>query len=189
MRKPLRAIADIGVGHSFRLGIEDDPAGDIRVLQIRDIKGAGIIQEDALLRMTWPASGEPPLLKPGDVVLPSRGGRYDAVLIQGKEPMLASGQLYVLHASQRSLLPEYLCWYLNQPASRSYMLRNRAGTGIPSLSRQVLGDLPVPVPSMETQRKIVALQQLWQHEQDLTQKLLANRQKMLDSLFGKLVLK
>ena len=187
MRKPLRTIADIGVGHSFRSGIEDDPLGDIRVLQIRDIKGPANIQQDALLRMAWPEGSKPPLLKRGDVVLPSRGGRYDAVLVQGNQPMLASGQLYVLHARQRGLLPEYLCWYLNQPASQSYILKNRAGTGIPSLSRQVLGDLRVPVPPLETQRKIIALQQLWQQEQSLTRKLLANRQKMLHSFFGKLL--
>ena len=185
MRKPLRTLAEIGIGHSFRSGIDDDARGDIRVLQIRDIKDSVDLRPDLLPRIIWSGDGKPPLLKPGDVVLPSRGGRYDAVLVRSKEPMLASGQLYVLHPSHRSLLPEYLCWFLNQPASRNYMLKNRAGTGIPSLSRQVLGDLSVPVPALETQRKIVALQQLWQQEQSLTRQLLVNRQTMLDSMFGK----
>lgn len=187
MRRPLRSVAEIDVGHSFRSGIEDDPLGDIRVLRISDIKDSVDLQPDSLPRMSWPEGGKPPLLKPGDVVLPSRGGRFDAVVVHSREPMVASGQIYVLHPRTRSLLPEYLAWYLNQPEPRSYMLKNRAGTGIPYLSRQVLGDLPVPVPTLETQQKIVALQQLWQQEQSLTQQLLTNRQNMLDSMFAKLL--
>jgi restriction endonuclease S subunit len=118
-------------------------------------------------------------------VLPSRGDRYDAALIRSNLPTLASGQLYILHPSRAGLTPEYLCWYLNQPEARNYILKNRAGTGIPTLSRPVLGDLPVPVPAVKTQHKIVELQQLWQQEQSLSQQLLTNRQKMLDGIFSK----
>ena len=187
MRKPLGDIAEIGVGHSFRSGIKNDAHGNIRVLQIRDIRDSDHIQPANLSRILWPGESKPPLLKPGDVVMPARGDRYDAALIRDRVPMLASGQIYVLHPANSSVLSEYLCWYLNQPESRNYILKNRAGTGMPSLSRQVLGDLPVPVPALETQRKIIALQLLWQQEQFLTQQLLANRQKMLDSLFNKLL--
>lgn len=187
MRKPLRSLADIRVGHSFRTGIENDPQGDIRVLQIRDIRGSGEIRSDTLPRMAWLASDNPPLLKPGDVVLPSRGDRYDAALIRDNAPMIASGQLYILHPTHSGLSPEFLCWFLNQPESRSYILKNRAGTGIPTLSRPVLGDLSVPVPPAETQQKIIEFQQLWLREQSLTQQLLTNRQMLLNGIFSKLM--
>lgn len=187
MRKSLRSLTEIRVGHSFRSRIQDDPQGDIRVLQIRDVKDGTDIQPESLPRMAWPAAGKPPLLKSGDVVLPSRGDRYDAALIHSNAPMLASGQLYILRPSHPGLTSDYLCWYLNQPESRSYILKNRAGTGIPTLSRPVLGDLPVPVPSLETQHKIVELQQLWEKEQSLTRQLLSNRQNMLDGMFNQLL--
>lgn len=185
MRKPLRSLAEIRVGHSFRTRIEDDPQGDIRVLQIRDVREGAEIPVELLPRMAWSMVNQAPLLKPGDVVLPARGDRYDAVLIRSSAPTLASGQLYILHPNRAGLTPEYLCWYLNQAEARNYILKNRAGTGIPTLSRPVLGDMPVPVPALETQRKIVELQQLWQQEQSLTQQLLTNRQKMLDGIFSK----
>lgn len=185
MRKPLGSLAEIRVGHSFRSRIQDDPQGDIRVLQIRDVRSGVEILPNALPRMAWTANSRPPLLKQGDVVLPSRGDRYDAALIRDQAPMIASGQLYIVHPSHPGLSSEYLCWYLNQPESRNYLLKNRAGTGIPTLSRPVLGDLPMPVPSLPTQRKIVELQRLWQREQSLTQQLLTNRQKMLDGIFSK----
>ena len=187
MRKPLGNLAEIRVGHSFRSRIEDDPQGDIRVLQIRDVKAGTGIQPESLPRVAWSVAEKPSLLKSGDVVLPSRGDRYDAALIRSNAPMLASGQLYIVRPSHSGLTPEYLCWYLNQPESRSYILKNRAGTGIPTLSRAVLGDLSVPVPSLETQHKIVELQQLWEKEQFLTRQLLSNRQNMLDSMFSQLL--
>ena len=117
--------------------------------------------------------------------MPARGDRYDAALIRSDVPTLASGQLYVLHPIHPGLMPAYIGWYLNQAEARNYILKNRAGTGIPTLSRPVLGDMPVPVPALEIQRKIVELQQLWQQEQLLTQQLLTNRQKMLEGIFSK----
>jgi hypothetical protein len=187
MHQPLIALTDIRVGHSFRTAIEDDPQGDIRVLQIRDIRGEADIAFDSLPRVTWSATGRPPLLKPGDIVLPARGEHYDATLVRSKEPAIPSSQLYILHPKQGALSPEYLCWYLNQQEPRSYILRNRAGTSIPTLSRQVLESLPVPVPAPATQRKIVELARLWQQEQSLTRKLQSNRSKLLDGIFNKLL--
>lgn len=190
MHKPLGSLANIRVGHSFRTRIQNEAGGDIRILQIRDVKDDGAeIPLDSLPRMTWSGPTSPPLLKPGDVVLPSRGERYEAALITSDLPMLASGQLYILRPNRAGLTPEYLCWYLNQPQARNYILKNRAGTGIPTLSRPVLAALPVAVPSVTTQHKIVELQHLWQQEQTLSQQLLINRQKMLDGIFSKLVLK
>jgi hypothetical protein len=187
MHQPLIALADIRVGHSFRTGIEDDPHGDIRVLQIRDIRGEGGIAFDSLPRVTWPASGRPPLLKPGDIMLPARGEHYDATLIRGNDRAIASGHVYIVHPKQEALSPEYLCWYLNRQAAQSYILRNRAGSSMSTLSRQVLEALPVPVPAAATQRKIVELAHLWQQEQSLTRELQSNRRQMLDGIFNKLL--
>lgn len=189
MRKPLRSLVDIRVGHSFRTRIENEPAGDIRVLQIRDIKGSDEIRTDSLPRMTWQGSDMPPLLKSGDVVMPARGDRYDAGLIRSPEPMIASGQLYILHPRNAGLTSDYLCWFLNQAEAHNYILKNRAGTGIPSLNRSVLGDLSVPVPPLDVQHKITELNEVWTREQAVTMQLLANRQQILDGIFNKLVLK
>jgi restriction endonuclease S subunit len=50
-----------------------------------------------------------------------------------------------------------------------------------------LGALPVPVPPLETQRKIVALQRLWEQEKQLTERLLHNRETMLAGIFQHLL--
>jgi hypothetical protein len=187
MRKPLHDLADIRVGYSFRTKIENDAAGDIRVLQISDIRNGAALDPAALPLVRWTVNSRPPLLRRGNVVMPARGDHYEALVIESDEPMVASGQLFVIEPKPKALRPDYLCWFLNQNESRNYLLKNRAGSSIPSLSRAALGDLPVAVPTLETQQKILDLAQLWQQEQSLSQQLLANRQKMLDGIYSKLL--
>jgi Restriction endonuclease S subunits len=187
MRTFLRDLVDIRVGYSFRSKIENEQDGDVRVLQIGDVKSGVEIVPSMLPAVRWTATSEAPLLVPGDVVLPSRGDRYEAVLIQTNEPMVASGQLFVLKPDSHRVTSDYLCWFLNQPQSKSYMLKHRAGSSIPSLSRPALGELSVFVPALQRQKKIIELAQLWRQEQILSQQLLANRQKMLDGIFSKLL--
>lgn len=185
MRKPLCHIADIRVGYSFRTKIENDPAGDVRVLQISDIRNIAVLDPQELPLVRWSVASTPPLLRPGDVVMPARGEHYDALVVESDEPTVASGQLFVIAPKSTTVCPDYLCWFLNQPESQNYILKNRAGSSIPSLSRAVLSDLPVALPSQEAQQKILDLAQLWQREQVLSQQLLANRQKMLDGIYSK----
>lgn len=187
MRKPLHTLADIRVGYSFRTKIENDAQGDVRVLQISDIRNTSALDPQALPMVRWPVASRPPLLRRGDVVMPARGDHYEARVMESDEPMVASGQLFVIAPKSAAVHPGFLCWFLNQPESTNYMLKNRAGSSIPSLSRAALGDLPVTLPGLETQQKILDLAQLWQREQELSQRLLANRQKMLEGIYNKLL--
>lgn len=187
MRKPLNKLADIRIGYSFRTKIENDPLGDVRVLQISDIRNAAAIDPDALPLVKWMVANEPPFLRRGDVVIPARGDHYEALVIESDEPMVASGGLFAIEPTAKTVRPDYLCWFLNQPESRHYILKNRAGSSIPSVSRAVLGDLPVTVPPLQTQQKILALAHWWRQEQAVSQQLLANRQKMLDGIYSKLL--
>lgn len=187
MYKSLQSLADIRTGYSFRSKIEHDPLGVVPVLQIRDISRGNRIVPEQLPRMRWPVAGEPPYLEPGSIVLPARGDHYDAAFPPEGIPIVASSQLFVLKPKGSNVLPQYLCWYLNQPKAQNYLLNSRAGTSIPMLNKQTLGLLPVSVPPLQTQRKILALQELCDQEQQLTQQLMINRQKMLEGVFAKLL--
>jgi len=187
MRKPLYALADIRTGHTFRGKIVHDTQGKIHILQIKDIKGRGRIQPDRLPRMQWPGTGEPLLLEAGDIVLPARGEYQNAAIIDGMAPMVASSQLFVLQPRSKAITPEFLSWYLNQPAAQNYFRINRTGSNIPMLSKQALGALPVSIPPLRTQHKITALQALWEREKRLAEQLLHNREQMLTGMFQKLL--
>ena len=184
----LGELADIRAGHSFRSKIEHDPRrGTVPVLQIRDITGGGALCSDQLPCLQWPTAAVPPYLQAGDIILPARGDHYNAVMAPEGVPVVASSQLFVLTSRSSAALPEYLCWYLNQPRAQNYFLSSRAGTSIPMLNKRALGALPVQLPSLETQHQLLALQQQWQRERQLTQQLLDNRERMLQGVFAKLL--
>lgn len=193
MKKPrymqvnLKDLADIRTGHSFRGRIADDPQGDIRVVQIKDIKRRTWLSPEALPRMKWPGSGEPPLLGPDDILLPGRGEHYTAARVDGSENTVTTSQVYVIHPRTQNVTSEYLGWYLNQPAASNYILTHCTGTSIPMLSKQALGELQVPVPPLETQHKIVKLHRIWEQERALTEELLHNREQMLAGIFQRLL--
>lgn len=187
MHKPLQSLADIRTGHTFRGKIPEDPQGDVRFVQIKEVKGQTSLRSENLPRMQWQGCGEPPLLAEGDILIPARGEHYDAAVIDGVLPSIATSQLFVLHPCSKNISSEYLGWYLNQPAARNYFRANSTGTSIPMLNKTTLGALLVPVPPLEIQRKIVALQRLWEQEKRLTEQLLQNRETMLAGVFQHLL--
>ena len=187
MRMPLKSLADIRVGYSFRTKIEHDPLGAVPVLRIKDVTREDGVQPGQLPRLQWSSTEPPPYLAPDDIILPARGDHYGAILAPAGPPVVASSQLFVLTVRDPNLMPEYLRWALNRPAAQSYFLTHRAGSSIPMLNKQSLGLLPVQLPSLDTQQQILALQTLWEQEHRLQQQLLVNRHKMLDGVFAKLL--
>ncbi|MEG7521823.1 MAG: restriction endonuclease subunit S [Chromatiales bacterium] len=187
MRKPLYTIANIRAGHTFRGKINEDPTGNLPVLQIKDLKDRAMLTADQLPRINWQGAKEAATVKPGEILLPARGEYYRASILRGDEPVMAASQLYVLRITSKQIVPEYLNWYLNQSVAQHYFLTHRSGTSMPMLNKQSLGALPVAVPTLATQEKIVSVQRCWEEEQQLTKQLLANRERMLNGIFQQLL--
>jgi hypothetical protein len=191
MHNQLNTIADIRAGHTFRGRIDEDPAGNIPVLQIRDLKDQAMLTADRLPRINWPSektgARATATAQPGDILLPARGEYYQASVLQGNEPVIATSQLFVLRLTSNAITPEYLGWYMNQGAAQNYFLTQRSGTSMSMLNKQSLGALPVVVPPLATQEKIVSVQRCWEQEKRVTEQLLINREKMLKGIFQQLL--
>ena len=65
----LSDVADVRSGYTFRGALEHDPAGDIRVLQIKDLRQSSAIEPDTLTAVSWDARTSPPLLQSGDIAV------------------------------------------------------------------------------------------------------------------------
>ncbi len=180
-------LASIRSGYPFRGPIRHDQDGDVRVLQIRDLRRPGALQADSLSRVRAPRKHAPHLLQPGDIVVPARGEHREAASFGLEEPTIPSSQLYTLRATGNDVLPAYLGWALNQSAAQHAMQNEARGTAMPLLTRRSLGAIRIPVPTLATQRRIVELHELWQREQALTQQLLRNREHMLNGMVRQLM--
>ncbi len=180
-------LARIQSGYPFRGSVRHDPSGDIRVLQIRDLRQAGTLNAEALSRVMAPDNHTVHLLQPDDIVMPARGDHRKAVPFTLTEPTIPSSHLHTVRVTSSDVLPGYLCWALNQPKPQHAMQNEARGTAMPLLTRHSLSRIEIPVPTLATQHRIVELHELWQREQALNQQLLTNREHMLKGMFQALM--
>ena len=186
MTVPLGQVASLRAGYPFRAGIPHDSEGRIAVVQGRDVspnplrisfEGEGLTRIDGG-RIRNLAD---PLLRPGDVILMARGPRNYAVVVGDEIPgkLLVTGSFHVVRPNEKSVVPEFLAWLLNQEGAQAFMHSNNSGTIIPMISLDVLRALPVPLPPLDLQRQIANLNALIERESALMTLLASTRRELL----------
>jgi hypothetical protein len=127
----------------------------------------------------WTAHLEPELepekrfdinyLEKGDILLVTKGIEYFAALYDGRyAPAIASSIFTVLRIIDRTvILPAYLQWYLNHPATSRKLAAASKGTSMPLITRDVVAEIEVPIPSLEKQEMIVKAECLQQKATEL----------------------
>lgn len=191
-------IAEVRTGFTFREKVEELQTGNAHIVQIKDVRSlreqtySQSLYSDDLPRINMPAKINAPL-NMGSVLLPSRGEYYRAFYFLGRRdksldlPVIASSQFLILLPKTAELLPEYLCWYLNQPTTQHELSNKSQGSNISMLTVAKISSLEIELPSLEKQKQIIQLNYIWEQEQALTQKLLQNRQQMMRGMFQQLL--
>lgn len=112
-------------------------------------------------------------LEKGDVLVLAKGHNgFPAHCYQGiKNPAVASSIFLVLKNIKIKVLPEYLAWYINLDATQNELENQARGTALPAINKKILGDLMIEVPEIETQHRIVALDQLKKQETKIIHEL------------------
>lgn len=194
----LSDIAEVRTGFTFREKVEELQTGNAHIVQIKDVRSlreqtySQSLYSDDLPRINMPAKINVPL-NIGSVLLPSRGEYYRAFYFLGRRdksldlPVIASSQFLILLPKTEELLPEYLCWYLNQPTTQHELSNKSQGSNISMLTVTKVSSLEIELPSLEKQKQIIQLNYIWEQEQALTQKLLQNREQMMRGMFQQLL--
>lgn len=181
MIKELKAVAEIQIGYPFRGRIEFDPCGTVPVVQLRNFDADFNLGPSPILRVKQLAGAERYALRSGQVLFASKGERTFACAVTDElVGAIPASYFFVLHLRTTIFLPEYLAWYINQPAARTF-LRSQAqrGTYMPVIPKSVFETLPIHVPPIETQRSIVALDRLQRREKMLRQQLEEEHAKLI----------
>jgi restriction endonuclease S subunit len=120
------------------------------------------------------------LLKDGDVLFAAKGTKNFAAVYQHHDkPAVASTSFFVIRLTDDKVLPEYLTWFLNNPSAQRLLKGKALGTSIPSISKQVLEELELPVPGIETQKVILQITKLRNQERALKQEIETLREKQI----------
>ncbi|EPA9093322.1 restriction endonuclease subunit S [Enterobacter hormaechei] len=180
-------LTEIRSGYTFRGAIEPVPAGEVRILQIKDFDKNWQEDYEALPAINWEQRVAPPFLKHGEIVVAARGNRNVAVVYRSDIPVVASSQFLIitLRKEENEIAPEYLCWVLNHPMTQQMF--NRSGTNIQLITKAALMDVEIPVPPVHTQQQLIKLQRVWQEEDIIISKLQNNRHQLELGILQKLL--
>jgi len=176
------------MGYPFRSRLELDNKGNVSVIQMKDITENGQFDSSNLTRINLNHVEERHLIKIGDIVLRSRGQTNKCALVDKDVGVaVVTAPLLIIRVSSDSVLPAYLYWYINQSTAQNYLTSHSRGTPVPMISKQVIEQLPVPVPSLECQQKIIDLKEMAEKEQGLLKKLAAKREQYLSQILMQLL--
>lgn len=175
-------ICTVKTGYAFRSKVEGNPNGNISVIQPKDISNDGLLNAQETVRIDLPSAKPAYFLKNGAVLLASRG-RFVATIYQGQfsEGCIASGALLVLTIQdEQAVLPEYLSLYFNSDRGNHQFNRLTEQTTIPSLTRASLEEMDIPIPPIEKQHKLIALERSKQRYNQLTKR----KQQLLNNILN-----
>lgn len=179
MIAPLKDIAEIRPGYPFRGKVEPVAAGQYPVVQIKDITPDDRISFENLMRIDLPKVKSGFVLRAGDILFISRGTRNRAALVEtDMGSMIAGAQFFILHPHE--VLPEFLAWYINQEPAQQYLEKAAVGSNVRLITKTALGQMPVPVPPLETQHRIVAVYHLGLEEKRLLEEIKQRRSKLVE---------
>lgn len=180
MKIALRHLAQVQIGYQARRRIEPDPGGVCQVIQIKDLDDQGTLHTEGLYRITPESNYARYQVNKGDVLFLSRGNRNFATPVNvNLAHTIAAGYFFILKLDSPTVLPDYLAWYINSAPAQRFIKNVARGTHMPVVPKSALEDLEVDVPSLRTQRSIVALNELSKKERSLLQRLEQRRGELV----------
>lgn len=148
--------------------------------------GNQTIQVDAFIQIDQ--KNENHLLQDGDVLLVGKGMRNFAwTYNKSYGPAIASSIFFVIKPDTSKVLPDFLTTLFNMPQTQSHFQTLGAGSSIPSIRKSELEALPIILPSLELQQKVIAIKRLHEQDMDLSRKIIAEKQKVYHSVAKKIM--
>ncbi|MCI7218421.1 N-6 DNA methylase [Parafannyhessea umbonata] len=124
-------------------------------LRLADITD-GSISDDLLHLKSVDPSTERQWLRNGDLILSKNGAPFKVAVadVPDDRTILANGNLYIIRLDTERVDPYYVAAFLASEDGKRSLECRVTGTTIPNLPLRNIRDLQIPVPAMETQRRI-----------------------------------
>jgi restriction endonuclease S subunit len=189
-KETIRNLAEIQLGYQLRKKPEAAEAGEILLIQLRDInKDRTALEFSADTVRFNPERGiEKQLLTEGDVLFMAKGSKPFACTVRNLPgPAVANGMFFILRPDTQRVAPEYLAWALNREESiRALMIASGTGVAMPVIRRSVLEEFSIALPPLKIQQRIGELNRLAVEEQDLLEEIAEQKEKLIRAVCGKL---
>lgn len=154
--------------------------GDVIYLQVKHFDEFGHLQSALHGDLLSADIARKHLLQDGDVLFAAKGSKnFAAVYEKHNEPAVASTSFFVIRSTNKLILPEYLAWFLNNHSTQTLLKTQAIGTAIPSISKQVLEALEIPMPEIKTQQTILHIATLRSREKAIKLQIEMLREKQV----------
>jgi hypothetical protein len=188
--KRLKDFVFIASGQSLREKIEHNLEGRFSIIQNKDMdKEIGLLK-DKLSRINLPASSTPKLLSKNDIVLNTKFFRNSSpvsVVVDDEIGNLiaAPGMFVLTPINQNEINSYFINWYINSAKfGGHYFQSNATGSSILNITKLVLEEMPINLPSLEVQNKFLSLYRETLNEKLIFQKLVQKRMSLLDEVYN-----
>lgn len=168
------------MGYPFRSRLEHDAMGAIAVVQMKDIDDASLLHVEDAVRVDLADVKEHHLIRPGDLIFRSRGRTNTVALVSAIGPAVLAAPMLLIRPI--AVLPAYLRWYINLPATQAALADRAEGTSVRMISKASLEALEIPVPSRLRQQLIVDVSGLAATEQGLLEQIARERKRLADGV-------
>ena len=184
----LKDIATVQMGLSFRSRLEPEKDGGVAVIQMRDLTESHRLDNSSdLIAIDAKNIHQHHFVKCKDLIFRSRGKTTTTAIINAEiDRAVVAAPLLRIRVTNASVLPEYLCWFINQSSSQAFLHSRATGTAMVMIGKSTLDDLEIPVPDLPNQKKIAVLAGLSDREQALMAKLAKAKAKAIQGILMRL---
>lgn len=178
----IKEVATIQGGYAFKSSeYLDNGVPLVRIQNLRD--GEIILDEKVFIASDRKYEFERFLLNEGDILIAMTGATIGKIGRVGKEdlPSFLNQRVGRFVVKKEKVNPEFLYFILQLSVFKSQILRYSLGGAQPNISPQAIENLGIPLPSKETQEKVVSIMQKAHNEKRRKEK---QAKELLDSIDG-----
>lgn len=176
--QPLQNIAQIIAGYTFRTTLPHQQNGDFLVVQAKNILSDGTVDELGLVPIANDNYRTTAFVQKWDVLISVRGNLRAGILHSGHQHVLAASSVNIIRCQSKEVLPDYLAIYLNSEPVQKILAQKVVGSSVSSILKKDLAELPIKIPDLNTQQKIIQLE----HGKRDLEKLLSRKIQLLSNI-------
>ena len=185
MKIALLNIATIQSG----IYVSTEFSGEIVYLQANNFNEDGQLSTTLVPNLFLTNQTQRHLLQPGDILFAAKGTKnFAAVYEEHNGPCVASSTFLVIRLKEDlkdKVKPDFIAWFINHPSTQKWLKANAIGSALPSISKTVLSELEISIPSIAKQKSILKIDALRLKEKQIQNQLINLKDIYLQQLLQK----
>ena len=184
MKRKLGDITDMHFGYYEK----PKEKGELIYLQAKNFNNYGFFDGNIDGWVDISAKSKNHILENGDILFVGKGMRNFAwKYCEEIGKAIASSIFYVIKPKSELVDADYLVTIFNSSKYQSFFQALGAGSSIPSIRKNELEMVEIPLPSLEIQKKIAKVSALHQEELILTERLIEEKNKLFQGFVNEII--